>query len=230
MESSKSALDRYHHKPFIGSSHTWALNIAATRQPKTPILDIGCGSSPIGIALKERGFTDLTAIEVDKDAMEKAKQVYSQVTANIEELQGRKFGFIFLLDVLEHLSDPESYLGEVLKLLENGGYLAISVPNVAHWSVRLPLLFGFFNYTDRAILDRTHLHFFTRRTFKKILLTHKELELCQINASIEPAEFVLPKLVWDNKFFKALSLSRVALANMIPGLMAYQHLALLRKR
>jgi hypothetical protein len=35
--------------------------------------------------------------------------------------------------------------------------------------VRLSLLFGRFNYADRGILDRTHLHFFTRRTLVEFL-------------------------------------------------------------
>ena len=45
----------------------------------------------------------------------------------------------------------------------------MSVPNVAHLWVRLSLLLGRFDYADRGILDRTHLRFFTRRTFLAML-------------------------------------------------------------
>jgi hypothetical protein len=39
--------------------------------------------------------------------------------------------------------------------------VVVSLPNVAHWSVRLPLLFGRFRYAGRGILDRSHLRFYT---------------------------------------------------------------------
>jgi hypothetical protein len=43
------------------------------------------------------------------------------------------------------------------------------VPNVAHIAVRLLLLFGQFPQMERGILDRTHLHFWTRRTARAML-------------------------------------------------------------
>ena len=48
--------------------------------------------------------------------------------------------------------------------LKENGQLVVSLPNVANITVRLALLFGRFNYADRGIMDRTHLHFYTRKT------------------------------------------------------------------
>jgi hypothetical protein len=45
----------------------------------------------------------------------------------------------------------------------------ISLPNVAIWNVRLALLAGQFEYGDTGTLDRTHLRFFTRRSFFRFL-------------------------------------------------------------
>jgi len=45
----------------------------------------------------------------------------------------------------------------------------ISLPNVAIWNVRLELLFGRFRYQDTGTLDRTHIRFFTRRSFRELL-------------------------------------------------------------
>jgi hypothetical protein len=45
-----------------------------------------------------------------------------------------------------------------------GGRLVLTTPNVANWSMRLALLGGRWRYTERGILDRTHVHLFTRKT------------------------------------------------------------------
>ncbi len=228
--ANKSALARYQHKPFLGSSHSWAIEIMASMPKDAKVLDIGCGSSPIGKELKARGFTSLTAVEVDQEAKRMAQEVYHQVVDSHSELQGNKYGIVLLLDVIEHLADPDTFLTEVTALLNDGGTFLISVPNVAHWSVRIPLLFGIFNYTDRAILDRTHLQFFTRSFFKKLITNHKDLSLTYLGATIEPAEFVLPKAIWDNSIYRTISKVRLYLANLLPGLMAYQHVAILKKK
>jgi hypothetical protein len=47
----------------------------------------------------------------------------------------------------------------------------ISLPNVAHVSVRVPLLFGRFRYTGSGILDRTHCRLFTFETARELVLS-----------------------------------------------------------
>ena len=80
-----------------------------------------------------------------------------------------RFDRVLLLDVLEHLVRPERLLAEVRPALKESGRLVVSVPNVANITVRLALLFGRFHYTDRGILDRTHLNFYTRKTARAFL-------------------------------------------------------------
>ncbi|WP_208103072.1 hypothetical protein, partial [Escherichia coli] len=46
----------------------------------------------------------------------------------------------------------------------------MSLPNVRHYSVVLPLLFGGrWDYEDAGLLDRTHLRFFTKASAKALL-------------------------------------------------------------
>lgn len=72
---------------------------------------------------------------------------------------------VLCLDVLEHLVNPQRVLDQLRSVMRPDGTLIVSLPNVAHLSVALPLLLaGKFEYTDAGILDRTHLHFFTRRS------------------------------------------------------------------
>lgn len=77
---------------------------------------------------------------------------------------------ILCSNVLEHLMDPLEVLGRLQKLLQPTGYFVIALPNVAHWSVRLKLLFGKFDYTkEGGILDEDHLKFFTLKTAMELL-------------------------------------------------------------
>jgi len=45
----------------------------------------------------------------------------------------------------------------------------VSVPNFAHWYPRLRVVAGRFDYDRRGILDHTHVRFFTRRSFERLV-------------------------------------------------------------
>src|SRR5439155_6123933 len=72
-------------------------------------------------------------------------------------------------DVLEHTRYPDRILLEAKALVKPGGQIIVSVPNVAHWRIRLGLLLGRFAYSDSGILDRTHLRFYTLRSARALL-------------------------------------------------------------
>jgi 2-polyprenyl-3-methyl-5-hydroxy-6-metoxy-1,4-benzoquinol methylase len=85
------------------------------------------------------------------------------------QISTERFDVITFGDVLEYLRDPEGTLVEMRSLLSPEGYVVASIPNVAHRSVRLSLLFGEFNYGDAGLLGRTHLRFFTRKTVELMM-------------------------------------------------------------
>lgn len=82
-----------------------------------------------------------------------------------------KFDVVILADVLEHLPDPASVLQLTRRVLEQDGIVIASVPNVAHWSVRLDLLFGRFDYQPCGIMDATHLRWFTEKSVRVLFET-----------------------------------------------------------
>lgn len=216
---------RYAPKLFTGSSHNWAIKICLDLPPATRLLDIGCGSAIMGRALGEKGFNELYAVEKDPQARQNAGRFYRQVEEGLEPFAAQSFDVILLLDVLEHLAEPLSFLQQALALLAPGGRALISVPNVAHWSVRLMLLLGFFEYTERGILDRTHLHFFTRRSFRRMLKELLGFKIKKQCSSIAPLEFALPEVLWNNRCYAWAAKIRLAAAQLWPGFLAYQHLA-----
>src|SRR5262249_54334498 len=71
--------------------------------------------------------------------------------------------------VLEHLKYPERLLNEARSRLTPESSVIVSLPNVSHYSNRLKLLFGHFDYTDYGIMDRTHLRLYTVSTGRALL-------------------------------------------------------------
>ena len=58
-------------------------------------------------------------------------------------------------------------LASVRRYLKPDGRLLISTPNIAIWFYRLSLAAGRFEYGPRGVLDETHVHLFTRATFRR---------------------------------------------------------------
>jgi SAM-dependent methyltransferase len=120
-------------------------------------------------------------------------------------------------DVLEHLADPAAALRRLRPFVAPFGRLVASVPNGANWALRLSLLAGRWNYTDRGLLDRTHLRNFTRRSF---------LETIRAGGFEVVETDVTCPIPWLRG--GRLSAAAHAAALALPGLLAYQHLVLAR--
>ena len=130
------------------------------------VLDVGCSSGYLARPLVERGCT-VIGIERDSDAAEVARTVCEEVLVGDAEVmvlpfERDSFDVILCGDLVEHLREPEQFLVRVHPYLRGGGRLVLSTPNVANWTMRLGLLAGRWRYTERGILDHTHLHLFTR--------------------------------------------------------------------
>lgn len=82
--------------------------------------------------------------------------------------RSQTYDVALLMDVLEHLVEPAAILRSCAQLVKTDGRLFVSLPNVAHWSVRKSLIAGRWEYSDTGILDRTHLRFFTFATAQRL--------------------------------------------------------------
>jgi len=100
------------------------------------------------------------------------------------------------------------------------------VPNVANITVRAALLLGRFEYTERGILDRTHLRFFTRRTIRR-LMRESGYEILSERTSVMPVElkFGLPA---THLLMRAANRILAFLTWLMPGLFGYQHILVAR--
>ena len=134
------------------------------------VLEIGCGSgATLGWLRQSRRTSHTVGVEIAEAAANDAKanvdEVYCLDFERIElPAQNADFDVILCLDVLEHMVNPWGAVDRLVsRYLKSGGVLVVSLPNVRHYSVVLPLLFkGRWDYEDAGLLDRTHLRFFTR--------------------------------------------------------------------
>jgi SAM-dependent methyltransferase len=131
------------------------------------VLELGCGSGATMAWLRSvRAVGHATGIELMPDSAAAARASFDRVIAgNIEDpaVPGAlpPVDLVLALDVLEHLADPAAAVRKLAGLLAPGGAFIASLPQVAHYSVALPLLLrGRWTYRDDGLLDRTHLRFF----------------------------------------------------------------------
>lgn len=140
--------------------------------PHSKVLDIGCSK---GFAARSMRGTNLDfyGIEITKKDAAIAKPYYKNIKIcdlddNIPSYRKEFFEIIIMADVLEHLKNPLYVINHFKKFLAKNGLIIMSTGNVANIWIRLNMLFGRFEYIDRGILDKTHIHLYTLKTFKKL--------------------------------------------------------------
>jgi 2-polyprenyl-3-methyl-5-hydroxy-6-metoxy-1,4-benzoquinol methylase len=157
-------------------------------------LDVGAADGFLSELLTRQGW-QVTALERDPEQAAKARgRCHEVIVADLDDAAPRLTGLFDAIvygDVLEHLSNPLPVLVALDRSLAPGGRVLVSVPNIAHLWMRLSLLLGRWDYADRGILDRTHLRFFTRRSFVRFL-ADAGLEVEELVATPVPLPLVVP--------------------------------------
>lgn len=166
----------YHDKPADYFSHA-RRDVAALLPTRADhALELGCGDGSTLAWLKQSGRArHTTGLELAHHAATQARPridtlIEGDLTQALPQLPAAHFDLVLCLDVLEHLADPWDALRQVHRLIHPQGRLIVSLPNVRHHSVLLPLIIrGRWHYEDAGILDRTHLRFFTRSAAHALL-------------------------------------------------------------
>jgi O-antigen biosynthesis protein len=178
----------YEFKPDEYSSHvkiiTYLKSHASSIKGKLKLLDVGCSKGYIGQHLDHDKF-ELFGVESAPEDAAAAKKFYKEVRVlDADKMQfgyGKKqFDVIIVASVIEHLKNPWAMMEYINSLLKDDGLLVLSTSNVGNIYSRLKLLFGNFDYEDKGIFDKTHLRFFTLKTFRKLakeanfMIVHEE--------------------------------------------------------
>jgi 2-polyprenyl-3-methyl-5-hydroxy-6-metoxy-1,4-benzoquinol methylase len=138
------------------------------------ILEIGCGDGSTGAYAKQQGKCGLyVGVELFPDAANVAKAVIDRVyNANIESFDipepPSSFDVLIAGEVLEHLVDPWVALKRLRRFLRPGALAMASSPNVAHHSTIRMLLKGEWTLANSGRMDRTHLRWFTPKSYAEM--------------------------------------------------------------
>ena len=137
------------------------------------ILEIGCGAGRFKEHFKDD--VEYWGVEPCRSAALLAASsltrvltgTYGEVSAQIPD---HHFDLVVCNDVIEHMPDPKGFLRDVGKKLADNGAMIVSVPNVRNAITVFDLLFkGDFQYVDAGVLDYTHLHLFTKKSFMRMV-------------------------------------------------------------
>ncbi|MFZ5880203.1 MAG: class I SAM-dependent methyltransferase [Chloroflexota bacterium] len=215
--------------PYLDKSSPWSSHSRIIARLKSlpaqsTILDVGTAT---GVLARYSRNTPLRffGIEANAEWAASAAPYYETLwplsldKAPDEVLRG--YDVVVLGDVLEHMPAPEIALKRLVELQSLGSRFIISVPNVANLWVRLHLLMGHFDYTERGILDRTHLRFFTRKTLLD-LAEGAGLEIVSIKTTPIPLELVSPFFVTPTG--KLIHATLAWTTSLLPTLLGYQFL------
>ncbi len=107
------------------------------------MLDLAFGTSALLARLRDQGFTDLHATELDVEKFGPLPGVTPRavdLNSNYVGEFGRRFNLVIAVEIIEHLEYPRQFLRNIRDLLEDGGYLLLSTPNVSDWVSRLKFL------------------------------------------------------------------------------------------
>lgn len=115
---------------------------------KKQFLDLGCGDQHLKKPVEDRNMNylglDITDVNFEFDKL---------------PLENNSIDFIVTLAVIEHISNPDNFLSEILRVLKPGGIVYISTPN---WYYSFK---EFYN-------DPTHVKPYNPATLERILLMY----------------------------------------------------------
>lgn len=207
-----SSLDRY-----TSEVSEYRLPILARVPAGATVLDVGPWTGAHGRHLVAHAAAVVDGVEPDAPAAEVAAADYREVIVGLIDdtgvharlADGGGYDVIMFLDVLEHLRDPHAVLSAARAWLRPGGRVLCSLPNVAHWRVRLALARGRFDYADNGLMDRTHLRWFTRSSARELMtcagyaVTWEDAAVPQHPRIRVPQRLLRPELFAYQLYFEA---------------------------
>jgi glycosyltransferase involved in cell wall biosynthesis len=206
---------RHSDKLNFASSQTFAIETCAAGNR---VLQLGLGHSNVAAEL-ERRECQVTAIDFEaNDVAESAMDSPPAVPTPSVPLDVARYDKILLMDLVEHLHDPETFMDTLRRRMEGSRpEVIVTAANVAFFVTRLMLLIGQFNYSRKGILGLGHRRLFTFRSLRS-LLEQAGYEIVEERGV--PAPF--PLAIGEKRWSAVLLKLNEVLLRFSRGLFAYQ--------
>ena len=132
------------------------------------LLDVGCGVGIWAASVKNTLGFEVTGLDINDQAVAKSSLIgIKTIKTDIENrwpLTSGSFSVVSVIQVLEHVLNPDFLLEEAHRVLSPNGILLITTPNLAAWFNRLLLLAGYQPFfLEASTKDKTAGLSFTRR-------------------------------------------------------------------
>jgi len=121
------------------------------------MLDLGCGVGHI-LTIAPASFTKV-GVDYSHSSLKLARSQLHEPTALVNgsgqalPFADNSFDLVTCLEVLEHLEDDETAVGEISRVLKPGGYLIASVPNQYYFPEYRELMGHYRHYTPASFAD-----------------------------------------------------------------------------
>jgi 2-polyprenyl-3-methyl-5-hydroxy-6-metoxy-1,4-benzoquinol methylase len=118
----------------VNVSEADALVLGVVEWAGKRVLDIGCGTGAMVRAIKAAGAREVVGIDyaqtaIDAATMQGIPDGVTFRTAEVTDLPREPFDVIVSLGTMEHMDDPEIFLGNAATLLGDGGVVLITCPH-----------------------------------------------------------------------------------------------------
>ncbi|MBU1201206.1 MAG: class I SAM-dependent methyltransferase [Nanoarchaeota archaeon] len=132
-----------------------------TPKKNSSILEIGCNTGDLIKLLYERGYKNISGIDINSQAVKIAKKKVPKANIQIKDIMKtipeKKYDIIYALHIIEHFENTEDFLKKIKNLLNNKGILIISCPNKIAYLMRLE----HFIRGKKHCFDPTHEKYFS---------------------------------------------------------------------
>ena len=185
--------------------------------PGRHILQLGIGNANVAAELKKK-LCHVTAVDFAPNESLSAKNAALFAPRPSVPPDVGRYHQILLLDLIEHVNDPESFMDD-LRLKTNGRRpeLIITAANVAFFITRAMLLLGRFSYSRKGVIGIGRRRLFTFTSLGR-LLQQAGYEVLEVRGI--PAPF--PLALGTNRWSKWLVRLNQVLIGIHKRLFAYQ--------
>lgn len=126
-------------------THAAAAALVQAHVPRAArVLDLASGTGAFLARLRDMGYSDLSAVELNTEGFDLDGVAPQAVDLNAPFGDGAlprdRFDLVTAIEIVEHLDCPRAFLRNVHRILRDGAHLLLTTPNVASWLGRARFL------------------------------------------------------------------------------------------